>query len=97
MKILSSFALIVVAACGSDPTAVTALTGDANRGAPLYAANCAACHGPTGAERSAAREAKSNLSGAASIVLDGEDEMPGFSGQLSSQDIADILAFLRSQ
>lgn len=34
--------------------------------------------------------------GAAITILNGEDEMPAFSSKLSNQDVADILAYLKT-
>lgn len=44
-------ATLAVQACsdtGDDPPDASAAAGDAERGAPLFDANCAACHGPAG-------------------------------------------------
>jgi mono/diheme cytochrome c family protein len=86
-----------LAACGSDTSGITSLTGDAASGKTLYVAQCQACHGSNGTARAdAAGEAKNNPSGAAAVILDGEDAMPGFQDKLSDQQVADILAYLRT-
>ena len=91
-------ALPLVAACGSDTSGITSLTGNATSGQALYASNCQSCHGATGTQRAnAVGEAKNDPANAAAVILDGKDEMPGYSGQLSDQQVADIIAYLASK
>lgn len=95
---------LLVAACGGatteDLAAITSLTGTAESGKTLYVRECATCHGADGKSgterRNITDEAKSNPDGAVRVMLDGEDDMPGYLGTLSSQDLADILAYLKT-
>ncbi len=79
--------------------------GDAARGAELYAANCAPCHGSEGQGGAVAKEP---LNSAEFLDSQSDDDlrkatsdgvgtaMPGFGGTLTAQEIADIIAFFRS-
>ncbi len=91
---------LVTTACGSDTSAVTSLTGDPAVGKTLYTNNCAGCHGGDGLSGSTKRNivspAKSETDKVISIILDGEDEMPGFAATLTSQQIADIVAYVKT-
>jgi mono/diheme cytochrome c family protein len=87
---------LAVAACG-DSTGVTSLTGDATAGKALYAAHCQSCHGATGTVRAnAAGEAKGDPAEAAFVILHGKEEMPAYAGTLSNQQVADLLAYLKT-
>jgi cytochrome c len=81
------------------------VTGDPNRGALLYASNCAVCHGADGEGRVGANLAKDwpsirpDLQVKSVIEVGIEDTvMPGWSqehgGPLTDQDINDITAFI---
>jgi mono/diheme cytochrome c family protein len=98
VRLASALVLVPgLVACGSDTTGITSLTGDAAAGRTLYVSNCQSCHGSAGTARAnATGEARSNAAGAAAAVLDGEDEMPGFKDKLGGQQVADILAYLRT-
>jgi len=87
---------LVLVACG-DRTGVTALAGNAPAGQALYATHCQSCHGASGTGRAnAAGEAKSDPSEAASVILGGKEEMPAYAGTLTTQQVADILAYLQT-
>lgn len=78
--------------------AILDLTGDATNGADLYGANCESCHaadGSGGIGPSLVDELQNTdeYNEFLQIILDGEGVMPGFSGSLSDQDIADIWAY----
>jgi cytochrome c oxidase cbb3-type subunit 3/ubiquinol-cytochrome c reductase cytochrome c subunit len=81
-----------------------AVHGDATRGAPLYASQCASCHGPTGAEGPNVQLANAEFLAVASdgflqyAVTHGRPgtSMKGFEGALGAQDIDDLVALLRS-
>jgi mono/diheme cytochrome c family protein len=80
--------------------------GDAGRGAELYTANCAPCHGSEGQGGAVAKEPLNSAE-----YLEGQSDndlrqaigdgvgtaMPGFGGKLTAQEIADLIAFLRSK
>lgn len=98
-RCIVGMSLSLLMSCGvtDNVTSIYELVGDGTRGASLYNANCAQCHGPQGTmSANAAREAKSNPKAAISIILRGEDSMPSFEGKLSNQDIADIVAYLKT-
>jgi mono/diheme cytochrome c family protein len=76
---------------------VLALTGDAANGQTVYANSCQACHGLTGNSMApAAGKAKSDVSGAAEIIVSGNGAMPSFGRTLTNQQIADVIAHLKT-
>jgi mono/diheme cytochrome c family protein len=87
------------------PTAeVPTLRGDAAKGAELFAANGAVCHGSEGRGGAVAEEplnSAESLGGRSDDDLDQaisdgvEPAMPGFGGRLTAQEIEDIIAFFR--
>lgn len=83
------------------------LTGDATRGAAVFAANCAACHGVDGkgtvavpaAKSFAAAEVQGKTDTALSDVIkngQGGGTMPAFGTLLSAQQVVDLVAFIRT-
>jgi mono/diheme cytochrome c family protein len=95
----------LIVGCGAeadqaDVDAVKALTGNASAGQGLYVANCKVCHG----EDAKSGSAKENLPSVADSesdeviekMLTGVEEMPSFKDTLSSQQMADVLAYLKS-
>ncbi|MFQ5814501.1 MAG: c-type cytochrome [Anaerolineae bacterium] len=88
------------------PTAVLpSVEGDAARGAELFAANCAPCHGSEGQGGAVAKEPLNSAEFLGSqsnddlrqTISDGVGTaMPGFGGRLTAQEIADVVAFFRS-
>lgn len=78
--------------------------GDVSQGAALYADNCAACHGSQGQGGGVAVRAINSpdyLTAITDEVLDqlireGTAGMPGFAGKLSDDQIALLIAFMRS-
>ena len=71
-----------------------------------YGSKCAICHGPDGAAKTArgkklkiksAQEMAAKMSAAdmAKIVSDGKGDMPGFSKELSKEDITAIVDYYR--
>lgn len=92
---------------GKTPTIVPpVVAGDAARGADLYAANCAACHGSEGQGGPVAKEP---LNSPDYLATHSDEEVrqaiasgiPGtamvaFEDRLTDQEIADIIAFFRS-
>lgn len=93
---LAVLTTLALAGCGVDTSGISSLTGDATSGASLYAANCQSCHGTSGSQ-GAATTAKASVDEAASVILTGKEEMKSFSGTLSNQQIADIIAYLRTK
>ncbi|MCU0695804.1 MAG: cytochrome c [Myxococcaceae bacterium] len=100
--VLALSLLTLAMSCGPSPEveAINALTGVAATGQPLYATNCQTCHGADGKSgttmRNVAATAKSNPTRLISIVVIGGFSMPSFSGRLSNQEVADILAHAKS-
>ncbi|MCK6525397.1 cytochrome c [Myxococcota bacterium] len=77
------------------------VVGDAERGATIYASSCAACHGATGLGTAsgpslADEVAEESDEGLAETIRAGEDGMPPFPN-LSEQDLADLIAWLRAR
>ena len=102
MRHILVFAVLVAAiGCGEDARVdtIVALDGDATNGESLYTAQCVPCHGADGTggsePESIAGEA-SDPSGTAQIILKGEDSMAAYEDVFSDQEIADIIAFMRS-
>lgn len=95
---ISALTLIGLAiACGDGGRVddILALTGDAAAGATVYADNCASCHGDDGTGGSGPDiSGESETEEIAQIVLDGEGDMPAFDGDLTDQEIADVVAFV---
>jgi cytochrome c553 len=89
-----------------EPTAAVPVAGDATNGATVYATYCAACHGDQGQGTALAEEPLSSAEFLDSrsdddlrqAIADGvpDTTMPSYSDELSTVDIADILAFFRS-
>lgn len=97
------FLLCLVTACGVSDEAeeIAALKGDAAAGAMLYQSNCASCHGQDAMGGSydvdlVAHAAHHDDADFAQIILEGRGDMPGFETRLEAQQIADIIAHLRS-
>jgi mono/diheme cytochrome c family protein len=84
-------------ACGDAGGGGNGLTGDATAGKALYETNCASCHGATGEGTgqfpSVVGEGGSE---AIEIVTNGEDAMPAFGGELTEQEIADVVAYVET-
>jgi mono/diheme cytochrome c family protein len=77
------------------------VSGDATRGAGLYAANCATCHGPaaTGGDLGTCLVEKPVLVHPArytEVVRKGRRRMPGFAAVLRPEQESDILVWLRT-
>ena len=102
---MTRFAFFVVAlgltgcATGDSRTnTILGLSGDAANGGTVFAANCASCHGAAGDGGSGpAIAGDTEVDEIASIVLNGEEEMPAFADTLSDQEIADVIAWVGEQ
>ena len=97
-KRLGVVAVLFLAACGDQSRVddILALSGDATAGESVFSANCAACHGADGTGGSGPDLTSEGESDAelAEYVLFGEEEMPGFDGDLDDQEIADVVAYV---
>jgi mono/diheme cytochrome c family protein len=85
-----------------DPPTATPSRGDADRGAALYAANCATCHGPAaqGGDLGPNLVEKPVLFRRADftgVVRQGRHRMPGFQVALKPDQEDDLRAWLRRQ
>jgi mono/diheme cytochrome c family protein len=73
-------------------------TGDSNRGEKLYQASCSVCHGPgaTGGigPRLAGNPVLSKEKTFWTVVYEGQHMMPPLSGAITTQQMADIRAWL---
>jgi len=87
------------------PTEAAPVTGDVTRGATLYANHCAVCHGDQG---QGAGLAEAPLNSAEFLASRSDDdlrqamiqgvpnEMPPYDNRLSTEDMVNIIAFMRS-
>jgi cytochrome c oxidase cbb3-type subunit III len=88
----------------SVPLKSAPIAGDPILGEVTYAAKCASCHGATGSEGPNVRLANAEFLDVASdeflryAIVNGRPgtTMKGFGGELAAQDIADVVALLRS-
>jgi mono/diheme cytochrome c family protein len=98
---LIALAALGLTACGTDTSAVTSLTGVAANGEKVYSTTCNGCHGADGRSGSTKLDIvtpiKNDTSDAIATILNGQEEMPAFSSQLSSQQIADVVAYLKTK
>lgn len=90
--------LPLLVACGGDGRIddVLALEGDPTNGEAVYLDTCASCHGDDGSGGSGpdiASESESEDE-LAEVILFGEEDMPAFDGDLTDQEIADVIAYL---
>lgn len=91
---------------GPQPVALgtVASTGDATRGAAIYARDCQKCHGDAGTRGNTVHLANAQFLGVASdafiryAITAGRPGTPmeSFAAKLSAQDIDDVVAFVRS-
>lgn len=75
------------------------LDGDSTNGEAVFSANCASCHGADGTGGSGPNlvaEAGEDDAEWVEVILGGEDTMPAFVDVLTDQEIADVLAWLKS-
>lgn len=80
------------------------IVGDVARGATLYAAQCATCHGATGVEGPNVRLGNAEFLSIASdeflkyAIVEGRPgtAMKGYRSELSASDVGDVVALLRS-
>jgi mono/diheme cytochrome c family protein len=84
------------------PESPSAAAGDADEGAAIFAQFCSGCHGFNGeagvGEAFILREAVASLDDAAlaSHILGGSEAMPPFHALLTTDDISDLLAMMRT-
>lgn len=97
------FGVMATLASGCGDTAqvddILALEGDSTNGEVVFSANCASCHGADGTGGSGPNlvgEAGEDDAEWVETILGGEDAMPAFIDVLTDQEIADVLAWLKS-
>jgi mono/diheme cytochrome c family protein len=98
VKVLPLFLMIGCASEADRAQAILDLTGDAATGETTYTQQCSACHaadgtGGTGPSLVAAYAEGEDLE-MIDVILTGDDDMPGFEGTLSDQEIADVWAYV---
>jgi cytochrome c oxidase subunit 2 len=91
-----------MAAASDDPSKVYTLEEQKERGAKVYAANCAACHQPNGkgAGSFPALDGSKNVLGPKeaqyNIMINGKGAMPKWAGVISDGDIAAVMTYTRN-
>lgn len=80
-------------------------SGDASAGEPLYAENCAMCHGDDGAGDGPAgavfdmpdlTDAEHSDDYFFEVIAEGSGEMPGFGDAYKVEEIHDVIAYIRT-
>jgi cytochrome c oxidase subunit 2 len=91
-----------MAATSDDPSKVYTLDEQKERGAKVYASNCAACHQPNGkgAGTFPALDGSKNVLGPKeaqyNILINGKGAMPKWAGVISDGDIAAVMTYTRN-
>jgi mono/diheme cytochrome c family protein len=90
----ATFALAMWHPFSPSAPAAAAPPGDAGRGAAVYAATCAGCHGPdaSGEVGPALRGSGLTAEDVEAVVATGRGTMPA--GLVSGQDLADVAAYI---
>lgn len=95
--------VVALAGCGLHPRVedVAALQGDEDHGFLVYDANCVRCHGDDGEGRAGPKLATEAIATRdaellAHQILAGRNLMPGFADELDDQEVADLIAYLRT-
>lgn len=82
-------------------------TGQDSAGASVYKAKCTTCHGPDGSGtavgkslnvadlRSAAVQSRTDAE-LTQVISDGKNNMPGFKGEITDDEIHSVLAYVRT-
>ena len=80
---------------------ILALDGNAAAGAAIYSENCSSCHAGDGSGNSGPdiRGSAADLGDAALVdqILDGSVLMPDFGDDLSDQQVADLVAWIKQE
>lgn len=100
--------LLWMAGCATDTPdktaerakAIAGLTGTPEAGKPLYEKHCQSCHGADGKGTKTGSDLVGHLDhhgdqDFAKTILKGDGTMPAFADQLTDQQVADILTYLR--
>ncbi len=96
--ISAAIILLAIASCTKKaaPTTAAQPHKPAIDAAPIFAANCARCHGATGVEGRAPNLSLTTLgqSDVASVISNGQGHMPAFAGKLNQQQIDALADFV---
>ena len=91
-----------MAANADDPSKIYTLAEQMDRGAKVYATNCAACHQPNGKGAGAfpaldgSKVALGPKAGNFTILINGKGAMPKWGGVLSDGDLAAVMTYYRN-
>lgn len=91
-----------MAALADDPTKVYAMDEQKERGAKVYATNCAACHQPNGKGAGSfpaldgSKVVNGPIAAQYDILLNGKGAMPKWAGVISDGDIAAVITYTRN-
>ena len=91
-----------MAALADDPTKVYAMDEQKERGARVYASNCAACHQPNGKGAGSfpaldgSKVVNGPIAANYNIMLNGKGVMPKWAGVIPDSDIAAVITYTRN-
>uniref|UniRef100_UPI004047C9BA cytochrome c oxidase subunit II n=1 Tax=Polynucleobacter sp. TaxID=2029855 RepID=UPI004047C9BA len=91
-----------MAALADDPTKVYAMDEQKERGAKVYASNCAACHQPNGKGAGSfpaldgSKVVNGPIAANYNIMLNGKGVMPKWAGVIPDSDIAAVITYTRN-
>lgn len=98
-------ALALGTGCGGGQAArasqLATVDGDADAAAPVFAANCAGCHGPEGRGKKGSPDLTSDhvrgmsKEKIARVILGGDGPMPGFADKLDDAQVASLIAWIK--
>ena len=79
---------------------IAALTGNTANGEAVFADKCSVCHGPQGEGKGSTPAMSQAVDGRSDDdlftgLIDGIGSMPAMGSQLSDQEIADVVAFIK--
>lgn len=93
---------LVLAACVGEPPEVTVDDPELVEGRTVYGANCASCHGADGGggvgqelHDGAMVQAYPDIEDQIDVINDGRNQMPGFAGRLSDDEIRAVVRYTR--
>jgi mono/diheme cytochrome c family protein len=95
MSVVAVMILLIIASC-TKKAAPTVTKEPAIDGGPIFAQNCAGCHGATGKEGRAPNLAEGghSASDVAGMVANGSGRMPAFANRLSAKEIDAVALFV---
>jgi len=102
IRMLPSLALMVILTLLMVVAGVQVQAADLSKGVEIYAEHCEYCHGPSGrgmAGMGELRPWKELMKPDVDLfdtIRDGSMAMPGFDGLLTSEEILDVIAYMRT-